>query len=176
MGLLSTAKLYLKRPPTLDAPTDIYAHEIGLLDGGTLDLGEFRGHPTLIVNTASKCGLTPQFEGLQALYDEFHGRGLQMLGCPSGDFAEQELGEAEQIGEFCRSNYGVTFPVSEKVSVRAEPHPLWEDLARQPRSGPPSWNFGKYLIGADGKLLVRFSSQLKPDSPRVRAAIEASLA
>jgi glutathione peroxidase-family protein len=175
MGLVSTVRLYLTRPPAFDAPTDLYAHEIGLLDGGTLDLNTFRGRPTLIVNTASKCGLTPQFEGLQALYDEFHERGLQLLGCPSGDFAEQELDEAGQIGEFCRSNYGVTFPMSEKMSVRADPHPLWENLARQPRSGPPSWNFGKYLVGADGKLLARFSSQAKPDSPRLRAAIEATL-
>jgi len=175
MGLLSTAKLYLQRTETVDEPSDLYAHEIGLLDGGTLDLGTLRGHPTLIVNTASKCGLTPQFEGLQALYDEYSGQGLQILGTPSGDFNEQELGEAQEIGAFCQRNYGVTFTMSEKVSVRADPHPLWSDLARQPSSGPPTWNFSKYLVGADGRLLARFSSTTKPESSRIKAAIEAAL-
>lgn len=175
MGLLSTAKLYLQRTETVDAPTDLYAHEIGLLEGGTLDLRTLRGKPTLIVNTASKCGLTPQFEGLQALYDRYGARGLQVVGTPSGDFAAQELDAAEAIGEFCQRNYGVTFTMTEKVSVRANPHPLWSDLARQPRSGPPTWNFSKYLVGSDGRLLARFSSTTKPESARVTAAIEAAL-
>jgi glutathione peroxidase len=175
MGLLSTVKLYLKRPPKLDAPSDLYEHEIGLLEGGSLDLQTLRGRPTLIVNTASKCGLTPQFEGLQTLYDAYHDRGLQMLGCPSGDFNEQELEDAAAIGEFCQRNYGVTFPMTEKVSVRAQPHPLWEDLARQPGSAPPVWNFSKYLVGADGKLIARFSSKVVPGDPSIKAAIEAAL-
>lgn len=175
MGLISTAKLYLKRPAKLDAPTDLYDHQIGMLEGGSLDLETLRGKPTLIVNTASKCGLTPQFEGLQSLYDTYHDRGLQILGCPSGDFADQELDDAEAIGEFCQRNYGVTFPMTEKVSVRADPHPLWDDLARQPGSGPPVWNFGKYLVGADGQLIARFSSKVVPGDPSITAAIEAAL-
>jgi len=175
MGLLSTAKLYLQRTETADEPTDLYAHEIGLLEGGTLDLRTLRGNPTLIVNTASKCGLTPQFDGLQTLYDQYRGRGLQILGTPSGDFNAQELDEARAIGEFCQRHYGVTFTMSEKVSVRADPHPLWSDLARQPSSGPPAWNFSKYLVGADGRLLARFSPTTKPGSPRLAAAIEAAL-
>ncbi|RKQ92449.1 glutathione peroxidase [Solirubrobacter pauli] len=175
MGLLSTAKLYLQRTETVDAPTDLYEHEIGLLEGGTLDLRTLRGNPTLIVNTASKCGLTPQFEGLQALYDRFGSQGLQVVGSPSGDFAAQELDDADAISGFCQRNYGVTFTMTEKVSVRANPHPLWGDLARQPNSGPPTWNFSKYLVGADGRLLARFSSTTKPDSSRLTAAIEAAL-
>jgi glutathione peroxidase len=175
MGLLSTAKLYVRRPRKLEAPTDLYAHEIALLEGGTLDLETLRGKPTLIVNTASKCGLTPQFAGLQELYDAYHERGLQLLGCPSGDFAGQELDDADEIGAFCQRNYGVTFPMSEKVSVRAQPHPLWDDLARQPGSAPPVWNFSKYLVGADGRLIARFSSKVAPGDPAVKAAIEAAL-
>ncbi len=175
MGMLSTAKMYFKRPDKLDAPTDLYEHTIGLLDGGTLDLETLRGNPTLIVNTASKCGFTPQFEGLQKLYEHYHERGLQILGTPSGDFNEQELDTATEIGEFCQTNYGVTFPMTEKVSVRQNPHPLWEDLARQPDSGPPVWNFTKYLVGADGRLLTRWATKVKPEDPAITAAIEAAL-
>ena len=131
MGLLSTAKLYLHRTTTLDEPTDLYEHEIGLLEGGTLDLRELRGNPTLFMNTASKCGLTPQFAGLQQLYDFYGERGLQVVGTPSGDFAGQEFDDDEEIASFCERNYGVSFTITEKASVRADPHPLWRDLARQ---------------------------------------------
>jgi glutathione peroxidase len=176
MGLLSTAKMYMSRgPEQLDEPTDLYAHQIGLLEGGTLDLQTLRGNPTLFVNTASKCGFTPQFEGLQGLYDAYHERGLQIVGTPSGDFNDQELDDASEIGAFCQRNYGVTFPMTEKVSVRAEPHPLWADLARQPESGPPAWNFTKYLVGADGKLVHRWSTKIKPGDPEIAAAIESAL-
>lgn len=176
MGLLSTAKMYLRRTPTLAEATDLYEHEIGLLEGGTLDLRELRGRPTLFVNTASKCGLTPQFAGLQALYERYGAQGLQMVGSPSGDFAGQELDEDAEIAAFCERNYGVSFTITEKVSVRVDPHPLWSDLARQPGSAPPVWNFSKYLVGADGRLIARFSSKVKPDAPEVVDAIEAALA
>jgi glutathione peroxidase len=175
MGILKTARMYAKRTKQLDEPTDLYEHSVGLLEGGTLDLGEFRGRPTLIVNTASNCGFTPQFEGLQRLYETYHERGLEMLGCPSGDFADQELDDAEAIGAFCQRNYGVTFPMAEKMSVRAEPDPLWEDIARQPDSAPPVWNFSKYLVGADGKLIKRWATKVTPEDPAVVAAIESAL-
>jgi glutathione peroxidase len=175
MSLLSTARMYLKRAPKLDQPTDLYAHQIRLLDGGELDLGSRRGKPTLIVNTASKCGFTPQYEGLQALHERYHERGFEVIGFPSADFAGQELDGGEEIGEFCQKNYGVTFPLSEKVSVRAEPGPLWQELAGQPASGPPAWNFTKYLVGADGRLRARFSTKTKPEDPELVAAIEAEL-
>lgn len=175
MGLLSTARMYAKRTAKLDQPTDLYDHTVKLLDGGELDLETLRGNPTLIVNTASKCGLTPQFEGLQQLYETYSERGLQMLGTPSGDFNEQEYEDASEIGAFCQRNYGVTFPLTEKMSVRADPAPLWSDLARQPGSGPPVWNFGKYLIGSDGRLLQYWRSQVKPEDPKLVAAIERAL-
>jgi glutathione peroxidase len=175
MSLLTTARMYLKRTTKLDEATDIYDHEVNLLDGGELNLESLRGRPTLIVNTASKCGFTPQYEGLQKLYETYSERGLQMLGTPSGDFADQEFDDASEIGEFCQKNYGVSFPLTERVSVRAEPSPLWADIARQPGSGPPVWNFTKYLVDGDGKLIARWPSKVTPEDPKIVAAIEAAL-
>ena len=172
---LSTARMYAKRTTKLDRQTDLYEHKVTLLEGGELDLEKLRGNPTLVVNTASKCGLTPQFEGLQKLYETYSGRGLQLLGTPSGDFNDQEYEDASEIGSFCQRNYGVTFPMTEKMSVRADPAPLWSDLARQPNSGPPVWNFGKYLIGADGQLIAYWRSQVKPEDPKIAQAIEGAL-
>jgi glutathione peroxidase len=175
MGLLSTARMYLRRPNRVAEPSDLYAHRVTLLDGGELDLATFRGRPALIVNTASKCGYTPQYEGLQALHTKYGERGLQLLGSPSADFADQEFDDAGEIGEFCQKNYGVTFALTERVSVRADPAPLWEDLGRQPGSGPPGWNFTKYLVGGDGRLIARFSTKVKPEDPQIISAIEAAL-
>jgi glutathione peroxidase len=175
MSLLSTARMYLKRTPKLDEATDVYDHQVSLLDGSELDLASLRGRPTLIVNTASKCGYTPQYEGLQKLYETYSARGLQMLGTPSGDFADQEFDDAGEIGEFCQKNYGVSFPLTERASVRAEPAPLWADLARQPGSGPPAWNFTKYLVGGDGTLIARWPSKVTPEDPQIVEAIEAAL-
>lgn len=175
MGLLSTARMYLRRTQKAEEPTDLYAHSVELLEGGTLDLGTLRGRPTLIVNTASKCGFTPQFEGLQQLHETYGERGLQLLGCPSADFAGQELDEAAAIGEFCQRNYGVSFPMTAKMSVRADPDPLWRDLARQPGSAPPVWNFSKYLVDGDGRLVRRWATKVAPQDPDVVAAVESAL-
>jgi glutathione peroxidase len=172
MSLLNTARMYVKRTPKLDESTDVYDHKVGLLDGGELDLESLRGRPTLIINTASKCGYTPQYEGLQNLYERYSERGLQMLGTPSGDFADQEYEGADEIGEFCQKNYGVTFPLTERTSVRADPSPLWADLARQPESGPPAWNFTKYLVDGDGNLIARWPSKVTPEDPKIAEAIE----
>lgn len=167
--------MYLRRIPKLSEPTDLYDHQLRLLDGAELDLNTLRGKPTLFVNTASKCGYTPQYEGLQDLYQRYGARGLQVLGSPSADFADQEFHDAEEIGAFCQKNYGVTFPLTERTSVRADPSPLWSDLARQPNSGPPAWNFTKYLVGPDGKLIARWATKVKPEDPEIVAAIEAAL-
>jgi glutathione peroxidase len=175
MSILSTAKMYLKRPAKQTAPSDLYDHTVKLLDGSELDLNSLRGHPTLVVNTASKCGFTPQYEGLQKLYESYRDQGLQILGSPSKDFADQELDSAEEIGAFCQKNYGVTFPLTETTSVRANPDPLWQDINSQPNSAPPNWNFTKFLIGADGKLIKRFGTKVKPEDPEVVAAIESAL-
>lgn len=175
MSVLATLRMYVRRTPKLPQPTDIYEHRVTLLDGGELDLESLRGKPTLIVNTASKCGYTPQYEGLQALYERYGDRGLQVLGSPSADFADQEYADAEEIGTFCQRNYGVSFPLTERTSVRAHPSPLWSDLARQPGSAPPVWNFTKYLVGGDGKLIARWTTKVKPEDPKIVAAIESAL-
>jgi glutathione peroxidase len=167
--------MYLKRTPKSAMPTDIYSHTVKLLDGGELDLASLRGKPTLVVNTASKCGFTPQYAGLQALYERYHDRGLQILGSPSADFLHQEYDESSEIGAFCQKNYGVQFPLTERMSVRSDPAPLWEDLARQPKSAPPVWNFTKYLVGGDGKLIARWATKVKPEDPKIIAAIESAL-
>jgi glutathione peroxidase len=175
MSIFSTARMYLRRKPRVAQPTDLYTHQVKLLDGGELDLASLHGRPTLIVNTASKCGYTPQYEGLQSLYERYSDRGLQVLGSPSGDFADQEFEDAEEIGAFCQKNYGVSFPLTERTSVSADPSPLWSDLARQPGSGPPVWNFTKYLVGADGKLIARWATKVKPGDPQITSAIESAL-
>ena len=175
MGVSSTLRMYMRRNRTLKDPTDIYAHRVKLLDGSALDLGDLRGRPTLIVNTASMCGYTPQYGGLQALHESYRERGLQILGSPSGDFAGQEYDEAEEIGSFCTKNYGVGFPLTERMSVRADPHPLWRDLAQQPGSGPPVWNFTKYLVGPDGFFLARWPTKVAPEDPHIIEAIEGVL-
>jgi len=175
MSVLSTLRMYRRRTPRLSEKTDIYEHQLKLLDGGELDLTTLRGKPTLFVNTASKCGYTPQYEGLQKLYETYAERGLQVVGSPSADFADQEYDDAEEIGAFCQKNYGVSFPLTERTSVRADPSPLWSDLARQPRSGPPVWNFTKYLVGADGQLIARWPTKVTPGDPKIVAAIESAL-
>jgi glutathione peroxidase len=176
MGFVSTLRMYTRRTPTLDEPTDLYAHEVQLLDGSRLDLASLRGKPTLIVNTASKCGYTGQYEGLQALYERYGDGGLQVLGFPSADFADQEYEQAGEIATFCTDNYGVSFALTERTSVRADPSPLWSDLARQPGSGPPAWNFTKYLVGSDGILIARWPTKVPPDDPGLVKAIESALA
>jgi glutathione peroxidase len=175
MSIVSTLAMYLHKPAKLSKPTDVYTHTVKLLDGGELALDSLRGHPTLIVNTASKCGYTPQYEGLQKIYERYSEQGLEILGSPSADFAGQEFDDAEEIGAFCQKNYGVSFPLTERMSVRAKPTPLWSDLARQPGSGPPVWNFTKYLVGADGRLIARWSTKVTPEDPKITDAIESAL-
>jgi len=167
--------MYLRRTSRLPAGTDLYAHRVTLLDGRVLDLASYRGRPTLIVNTASKCGFTPQYAGLQALYERYCDRGLQLLGTPSPDFAGQEFDDSELIGEFCQREYHVTFPLTQPMSVRADPDPLWSELSRQPNSSPPAWNFSKYLLGVGGNLIAHWSARVPPEDPRIVEAIERAL-
>lgn len=172
--MLSTLTMFFRKPKQLSEPSDVYDHRVTLIDGTSLDLNTLHGRPTLIVNTASKCGFTPQYAGLQALYERYGDQGLQLLGTPSADF-RQEYGDDQKIGAFCQRNYGVAFPLTESMSVRATPDPLWDDLARQPNSAPPSWNFNKYLVGADGTLIAHWPSTVTPEDPTIIAAIEAAL-
>ena len=144
------------------------------LDGSDQDLSEFEGQVVLVVNTASKCGLTPQYEGLQRLYDEKNEAGFTVLGFPANDFFEQEPGGEDEIAEFCQVNYGVSFPMFAKTSVKGDDaNPLFATLTEL--SEEPEWNFAKYLIGRDGKLVSKFPAQTVPEDPEVVAAIDAAL-
>lgn len=147
------------------------------LEGGSLPLAQYRGHPLLIANTASRCGFTPQYAGLQELHQRFGSRGLVVLGVPSNDFGGQEPGSPEEIAAFCERNYGVGFPMAGKAAVRGEAaHPLFAWLAEQGGAlSRPRWNFYKYLIGADGRLLAWFTSITGPKSHRLVAAVEKAL-
>jgi glutathione peroxidase len=157
--------------------TSIYDFTLPALDGSSIDLSAYRGQPILIVNTASQCGFTPQYEGLQALWTQFHKAGLVVIGVPSNDFGQQEPGTSEDIATFCQKNYGVAFPMAARSVVKGQnaiPLFKWLDtelgfLAR------PRWNFFKYLIGRNGQPVAWFSSITPPTSARVRNAVERAL-
>jgi glutathione peroxidase len=156
--------------------TSVHDFKARRIDGTPVSLADFKGKVLLIVNTASKCGFTPQYEGLQSLYKQYRDRGLQILGTPSADFADQEFEEASEIGAFCQKNYGVEFPLTQRTSVRDHPDPLWADLTTQPNSAPPTWNFTKYLVDAEGHLIARWGTHVRPESERILEAIEDALA
>ncbi len=146
------------------------------LDGEPAPLAEYADKVLLIVNLASRCGLTPQYAGLQKLYEEFKDRGLVVLGFPCNDFGNQEPGSPGEIREFCTTTYGVTFPLFEKVSVKPgdEQAPLYAALQAK-TDAVPRWNFGKYLVSADGVRATYFDSRVLPESPELREAIEKAL-
>jgi glutathione peroxidase len=147
---------------------NVFDFQATTLAGKSVDLGQYRGKVLLIVNTASKCGFTPQYEGLETLYRELHGRGLEVLGFPCNQFGSQEPGSETEIGDFCEKNYGVTFPMFAKVDVNGDAaHPLFQHLkAEAPGvlgTEGIKWNFTKFLVGRDGKVLHRYAPQTKPD-------------
>jgi glutathione peroxidase len=136
----------------------------------------YSGKVILVVNTASKCGNTPQYDGLENLYEEYQDQGLVVLGFPSNDFFGQEPGTEEEIQEFCRLTYGVRFPMFEKVTVKeGEAHPFFDELAAAAGTYP-TWNFHKYLIGRDGRLIAEFSPRTKPDDDKLVSSIKGALA
>lgn len=165
--------------PTAEARS-IYEVELPRLSGKPAKLSEYAGQVVLAVNTASKCGHTPQYAGLQALHDRYAERGFTVLGFPSNQFFNQEPGSAEQIQEFCTINYGVTFPLFTKLDVKGtNQHPLYAILSEFPddvgKAGNVSWNFEKFLIGRDGRVVRRFRPKVLPEDPAVVEAIEALL-
>jgi glutathione peroxidase len=154
---------------------DFSAHTIY---GQPQPLSAFRGRLLLVVNTASACGLTPQFAGLEALWKDLQGRGLTVVGFPSNEFAGQDPGSNEEIAAFCQKNYGVSFPMMAKVQVNGpQAHPLWQWLRSQApgpaADGAIQWNFTKFLIGRDGRVLQRFEPTEKPEA--LRPVVEAAL-
>jgi glutathione peroxidase len=152
-----------------------YAFDFTGLGGDPLPLRQFAGRPMVVVNTASKCGFTPQYSGLQAVWQRYKERGLVVLGVPSNDFAHQEPGSSSEIASFCSVNYGVDFPMTGKVHVRgAEAHPLFRWIAAQGGlfSPRPRWNFFKYLFDRDGGLVTWFSSLTAPQARRFTQALD----
>jgi glutathione peroxidase len=154
----------------------LYDLKVTTLAGKPADLADYRGKVTLVVNVASQCGYTPQYAGLETLYRELAPKGVVIIGFPSNDFGGQEPGTAEEIGQFCQKNYGVTFPMFAKVVTKAGPDqsPVYAFLGE---SGMlPQWNFSKYVVDKNGKVEAFFPSRVAPDAPELRAAIEKALA
>jgi glutathione peroxidase len=153
---------------------------INTLDGSPADLHEFEDKAVLVVNVASKCGLTPQYEGLERLHESLEGRGFSVVGVPCNQFGGQEPGSSEEIQTFCSTNYGVTFPLLEKVDVNGEGrHPLYEKLTPVPdaegHTGDIRWNFEKFLVAPGGEIVARFSPMVDPEAPELLEKIESVL-
>ena len=158
---------------------DVLTLTMKRLDGSEQSLAAYKGRVVLIVNTASKCGYTPQYEALEALYREYEPRGFVVLGFPSNDFKQQEPGTDAQIAEFCRATYSIQFPMFSKIHVTGDAmHPLYRTLTSLPAplGGPVQWNFQKYLVDREGRVVAKFVPAKKPDDPEVVARIESLLA
>jgi glutathione peroxidase len=171
--------LHAQQPPppaSTRAVKSLYDLKTKTLEGKPADLAMYRGKVSLVVNVASKCGFTPQYDGLEKLHAELHDQGFNVLGFPSNDFGGQEPGTAEEIGAFCKLTYGVTFPMFEKVvtHLSTEQSPVYGFLWT---SGYlPAWNFAKYVVGKDGKVVAFFPSAVTPADPALRVAISKALA
>lgn len=153
-----------------------YVFSFKALDGGDIALSGYAGRPILVVNTASHCGYTPQYAGLQALWTRYKDKGLMILGVPSNDFGGQEPGGATEIVKTAHDEYKVTFPLAAKATVKgAEAHPFYRWAAAERPREAPRWNFHKYLIGRDGRLKAGFTSAVEPSDPSIIVAIETEL-
>ena len=157
--------------------TSIYDFKVETLEGGTQDFADYKDKVLLIVNTASKCGFTPQYEGLEQLYQQYQDQGLVIIGFPCNQFGHQEPGTADEIGAFCQKNYGVSFPMMAKIDVNGnDAHPVYNWLKSQQGGfliDAIKWNFTKFLLGRDGQVIKRYASTTKPED--IKADIEAAL-
>ncbi len=157
---------------SLQAQKNFHSFTLKTLEGETFDMSKLEGKKVLVVNTASKCGLTPQYEGLQKLYEDYGGDDFVIVGFPANNFMNQEPGTHDEIREFCSENYGVTFPMMEKISVKGDDmHPVYQWLTKESENGvmdsKVSWNFQKYLIDEDGNFVKMFSPRTKPDDEEI---------
>jgi len=160
------------------AAESIYSISLKDIDGKSTSMGAYKGKVLLIINVASKCGYTPQYSGLEALHEKYKDKGFAVLGFPCNQFGKQEPGTDEEIKQFCSSQYQVTFPLFDKIEVNGSSrHPLYEVLAGDgsPFPGDVKWNFTKFLIGRDGKILKRFDSKVTPDSAELVQGVEQAL-
>lgn len=173
--------IFNSSPAVLPKETSLYEFTMKDIDGKDVKLDTYKGKVVMIVNTASKCGNTPQYEGLQALYDKYKDQGFVVLGFPANNFMGQEPGTEKEIKEFCTLKYNVTFPMFSKVSVKGtDQTPLYTFLTNQENNagvakGDISWNFEKFLTDKNGKIIARFSPKTKPDDAKIVEAIEAAL-
>ena len=178
-GAVGYAKFVPKAtPPLADAAKHTaWDFRLTAIDGEPMPMSKFKGQVVLLVNSASKCGYTPQYEGLQKIHTEYLARGFTVLAVPSGDFLGQELASNKEISGFCQTKFGIKFPMAEKghvVGPEAIPLYRWA-AARLGADNTPKWNFHKYLIGRDGRLIAAFPTKTEPTDPAVRTAIEAAL-
>ena len=162
----------------VQAASTLYDFTINGLDGKPMALAQFKGHPVLLVNTASECGFTPQYDGLEKLWERYKAKGLIVIGVPSNDFGGQEPGNGSEIATFCKKNYGVTFPLADKATVSGnDAIPVYQWANSQAGFiGKPKWNFHKYLFNKDGKFVEWFASTTEPQSSKVIEAVDAALA
>ena len=163
-----------QQPKTTTAGS-LWDFPVTTLGGEAADLADYRGQVALVVNVASKCGFTPQYEGLEALYKKMKDRGFVILAFPSNDFRQQEPGTAEEIRQFCTTNYGVTFPLFEKAKVKGEAKCEIYRFLTTGGLQEPTWNFTKYLVGRDGKVIARYAPKTAPDDEELRTAIMKAL-
>ena len=163
---------------TSEMPPNLYGFQYKDIDGKPVKMDRYKGKVLLIVNTASECGFTPQYKGLQAVYEKYKDKGLVVVGFPANDFGSQEPGSEKEIKTFCESKFGVTFPMSSKVVVKGDDKTaLYKWLIeRSGRRDEIEWNFAKFIVGRDGHAVTRFTSKSTPESPEVIAAIESALA
>jgi glutathione peroxidase len=179
LGALALPALspHLAKATAMSSRVTAYAFTFKGLDGGEILLSSYAGHPILIVNTASLCGYTPQYAGLQEIFAEFKGRGFGMVGVPSNDFGGQEPGGATEIAQTAQHQYAVTFPITAKAVVTgAGAHPFYKWAAEARPKDVPKWNFHKYLIGRDGQIAEVFASAVEPADTRIKTAIARALA
>ena len=177
--IFALAALAFAQAVVAQAPASVYDVPLKDIDGKVASLKDYKGKVVLVVNVASKCGLTPQYDPLEAIHKKYVGKGFSVVGFPCNDFAGQEPGTAAEIKEFCSSTYKVSFPLFEKLHVKgSDQHPLYGVLTGKgsPFPGDVTWNFGKFLIGKDGTILKRFEPKVKPDAKEVVDAIESALA
>jgi glutathione peroxidase len=176
LTLAFLAAITVVAPLPAQQAMSFYELKTTTLDGKPADLAQYKGKVSLVVNVASKCGYTPQYEGLEKLQREMKGKGVNVLGFPSNDFGGQEPGTAQEIATFCKLTYDVTFPMFEKVVTRkgTDQSPIYTFLSRSGKL--PAWNFSKYVVDKNGKVVAFFPSAVTPEDPALRAAIAKALA
>lgn len=167
------------KDPSAADPAYVLGYTMDDIDGKPVNLEQYKGKVLLIVNVASRCGYTSQYEGLQKMYTERHDKGFEILGFPANDFMSQEPGTNTEIKSFCTTKYNVTFPMFSKISVKGEKqHPLYKQLASQPKpvGEEPGWNFTKYLVDRSGRVVARYAPGIKPDDKELQAKVDELMA